>query len=311
MNHRQEIALRIRDYQLRSVAHGGDSARDFRFQCFKTSAVARGDQNRIRWLDDGIRLYAVGLVKHLENRAVGGAEVVQNLEYRIALLGVIRAGQVGHDDQEIGVNCFFQRGAECLNQRMRQLSDESDGIDQQAAAVFREIDIAHNGVQCCEELVLDQHVRAGKRVQERGFARVGIADERNDGLPLLFAAGAAEIAALFDFLQIAFEIINALADAAAIHFELRFAGAARADAAAETGKLRALTGKTRKAIFHLCKLDLQFALGRLRVLGENIENQRGAIDHANAERVFKIALLRAGKLVVKDCEIDFQCLTRK
>lgn len=95
MNHRQEIALRIRDYQLRSVAHGGDSARDFRFQCFKTRAVARGDQNRIRGLDDGIRLYAVGLVKHLENRAVGGAEVVQNLEYRIALLGVIRAGQVG------------------------------------------------------------------------------------------------------------------------------------------------------------------------------------------------------------------------
>lgn len=119
---------------------------------------------------------------------------------------------------------------------MRQLSDESDGIDQQAAAVFREIDIAHNGIQCCEELVLDQHVRAGKRVQERGFTRVGIADERDDGLPLLFAAGAAEIAVLFDFLQIAFEIVNALADAAAIHFDCVSAGASACRCRAETGK---------------------------------------------------------------------------
>src|SRR5262249_26415435 len=46
------------------------------------------------------------------------------------------------------------------------------------------------------------------------------------------------------------------------------------------------------------ELDLQLALGRVGVVGEDVEDHRGAVDHRDAERRLQIALLAREQLVV-------------
>ena len=309
VDQRQHRALVVGDDQLGAMAHGGDAFGDGGLQRLQSLALPGRDQNRVGGLRDGAGPDRVGLVQHLENGTVARAQFVQHLENRGALLGVIGAGQVGDHQQQVGEHGLLQRGAKGLNQLMGELADEAHGVHQQAAAVVGQIDIAHHRVQRGEQLVLHQHVRAGQRVEQRGFAGVGIAHQRDGGLALLFPAGAAQIPVALELLQIALQIVDALADAPAIHLQTRFAGAAGADAAAQTGHGRALTGQPGQAILHLRQLHLQLALGGLGALGEDVQNQRRAVDDLHAQRVFQIPLLRAGQLVVEDGQIDLHGLT--
>ena len=56
----------------------------------------------------------------------------------------------------------------------------------------------------------------------------------------------------------------------------------------------------REVVLELRQLDLQLALGRDGVLGEDVEDQLGAVDHAGRERVLERSLLRRRELVVDE-----------
>ena len=58
-------------------------------------------------------------------------------------------------------------------------------------------------------------------------------------------------------------------------------------------------------MLELGQLDLQFALGARGTLGEDVENQAGAVDHATFEFAFEIAFLHRRNLVVEDDQIGF------
>ena len=73
------------------------------------------------------------------------------------------------------------------------------------------------------------------------------------------------------------------ADVAAIGFELGFAGAARADAAAQPRQPAPDADQPRQQIFELRELDLQLAFARARAPGEDVEDQLRAIDHLAVE----------------------------
>ena len=94
---------------------------------------------------------------------------------------------------------------------------------------------------------------------------------------------------------------------APVDFELGFAGTARADtaagAAAAAGlarKMGPLAGQARLQIAQLRDLDLELALEGARALGEDVEDQLAAIDHAQLELVFEIARLRGAQRVVEN-----------
>ena len=53
-----------------------------------------------------------------------------------------------------------------------------------------------------------------------------------------------------------------------------------------------------KVVLELGQLDLELALGRVGVVGEDVEDHRGAIDHGHAERLLEVALLARAELVV-------------
>ena len=44
-------------------------------------------------------------------------------------------------------------------------------------------------------------------------------------------------------------------------------------------------------VLELRELDLQLALGRVRVAGEDVEDHRGAVEHRHVERLLEVALL--------------------
>jgi len=55
-------------------------------------------------------------------------------------------------------------------------------------------------------------------------------------------------------------------------------------------------------VLQLRELDLQLAFAALRPLRKDVQNQRGAVEHPNAERLLQIALLRRRQRNVKDDE---------
>ena len=156
-----------------------------------------------------------------------------------------------------------------------------------------------------EKRVRRHRVAAGQRIEQRRLAGVGVADERDgrDGrlLPPL-AQLRAPPAHRVDFLG---EDADAVTDAPAVGFEFRFAGAARADAAAQPRQAPSLEpDEPRHQVLELRELDLKLAFTRPRAPREDVENELRAIDDLAVERFFEVAQLRRRQLVVENHDID-------
>jgi hypothetical protein len=59
----------------------------------------------------------------------------------------------------------------------------------------------------------------------------------------------------------------------------------------------------REVVFELGELDLELSLGAVGVVGEDVEDHRGAVDHRDAERRLEVALLTRHELVVAGDEV--------
>jgi hypothetical protein len=111
---------------------------------------------------------------------------------------------------------------------------------------------------------------------------------------------------LREALELLLQARHARGDASAIDFELRLTGSTRADARALLAELVAAAAQARQAVAQLRELHLHHALLALRVLGEDVEDQRGAVDHVDLEQLLEVALLRGAELVVEHDEIDVE-----
>ena len=140
-------------------------------------------------------------------------------------------------------------------------------------------------------------------VEERAFARVGVADQGDRGHGNGLAALALLAAHAAHGFQIALELIDAALDATAVGFELRLAGSAGADAAAQLRHGFAAPGQPRQHVFKLRQLHLQLALAGARVAGKDVEDQLRPVEHAARQRGLKVAQLRGCKVVVEENQV--------
>jgi hypothetical protein len=264
------------------------------------------------------RREAVGLVQRGDHRLVVRAQLAQRVQHGLGLLQRVRVGDVHYVQQRVGLGDFLQRGAEGGHQLGGQLLDEADGVGEEGSMAARQADAAGGGVERGEELVLGQHVGLGDRVEQGGFAGVGVADDGDDrdlGPPALGAVLGALAAHFFQFPS---ELGDALVNPPAVNLELGFAGAAQADAAGAAAaggtaglarQVRPLAGEARLAVFILRQLHLQRALAGAGVLGEDVQDQRGAIENNDVvavEGFLQLALVARRKLVVEDDHIEVQ-----
>ena len=125
------------------------------------------------------------------------------------------------------------------------------------------------------------------------------------------------LALLAHVFQLLFEEGDARSDLAAIDFQLRFAGAAQTharrarspcSAAGLPHQVRPTARQPRQPIFVLRQFDLQRAFARVRVLREDIEDQRRPIEHARllAQFLLQIALMTRREFVVEQGHLKVQ-----
>ena len=161
-------------------------------------------------------------------------------------------------------------------------------------------------VERLEQPILDRHLGARQRVQQRRLPGVRVAGEgdgRNFGAPPLASAR----------FTLPFEILEALLEQrdppprqSPVRLQLRLARASRSDAAAESLEVLPHAAHARQVVFELRQLDLQLPFRGDCVLGKDVEDQLRPVDDPNAELVLEEALLRRLELVV-----DEQALGRR
>ena len=95
-------------------------------------------------------------------------------------------------------------------------------------------------------------------------------------------------------LQLLLQRVNPAADMPPIAFQLGFAGAPGADAAAQPGQGGSLPRQPGQQVFQLGQLHLQPPLCRTGPGGKNVQNQGGAIHHSAGQRVGEIPMLGGG-----------------
>ena len=209
-------------------------------------------------------------------------------------------GDVDKVEQQGGFFELLEGGAEGGDELGGEFLDEADCVGEEGGAAGGKAYAASDGIQGGKELVLDEDVGAGEGAHEGGFTGVGVADERDDGDALAGALSAVEGPLLSHFLDLALEAGDALADEAAVGLKLGLAGAAGADAGAEAFEVGPLAAQPGEDVFVLGKLDLEAAFACVGVLREDIEDEGGAVENLDVERLLEVALLGGAEFVVED-----------
>ena len=206
-------------------------------------------------------------------------------------------------EEHLSLRDLFKRGAEAGDESVGKIADEADSVREKDAAAAGKLDGAKFGIERGEHARGREHLRTGDGVEERAFAGVGIANESNGGNGDGFAALALLAANAADGVERELEVIDAALDAAAIGFELGFAGTASADAAAELRHGFAAARKAREHVFELRELNLELTFARACVTGKNVEDKLSAIEDAARKSGFKVAQLRGREVVIEEDEV--------
>jgi hypothetical protein len=143
----------------------------------------------------------------------------------------------------------------------------------------------------------------GERVEQRRLAGVRVAGQRDRRQVSALALGALGRARGADAVELAPQRRDAVAREAAVGLDLRLArsaGADAADAAARAQPLEVRPEPTHAGhvVLELGELDLQLAVRRAGVDGEDVEDHGGAVDHRHPDLLLEVALLARAQLVV-------------
>ncbi len=246
-------------------------------------------------------LERIELVEDQQLRHLTGADLVQHALHLFDLLGVVRVGRVDHVQQQVGIGGFLQRGLERIDQAVRQVADEPDRVGQRhraaagAALLVVEVEPAGGGVQRGEQLVGRIGARLDQRVEERGLAGVGVADQRDVEGALALALAPLGVALALDLLQPLACALDGVADHPAVQLDLLLArAAAHAGAAGLPLQVRPAPHQPGADVLQPRQLDLQLAFVAAGALGEDLQDQQRAVVDRKAEVALEVALLRRG-----------------
>ncbi len=204
-------------------------------------------------------------------------------------------------DDQVGEQGLLERGGEALDQLVGQAPDEADRVGHEVAAAVL-LERAGGRVKRLEQPVVHGHVRVRERIQEGRLAGVrvpGERDQRRDrGAPLL----SLRLAAALEAAQALLEDGDPPPGEPPVGLELRLAGAPPPRSRAAAGALEVLphAAHAREVVLELGQLDLELALGRDGVLGEDVEDQLRPVDDAHVERLLEPPLLARVEVVVDD-----------
>ena len=220
----------------------------------------------------------------------------------------MRIGAIHDVEDEVGVRYLFQRRTEGLDQVMRQMAHEAHRVRHGAVAPAGQVELAHRGVEGREQRVLHQHTRAREPVEQARLARVGVARERDGGRAGTRARTSLGTAYPLHLLELASQHRHLIADASAIGLDLGLARPTGADAARRTtcasaclpGERLTPAAQPRQEVLHLRQRDLGATRLAAGVLGEDVEDEPGAIDDLHLDHLLQVTQLAGAELSVAD-----------
>ncbi len=190
---------------------------------------------------------------------------------------------------------------------MRQAPDEAHGVGEGDGAGVRQLGLADGGVQGREQRVLDQHPGAGHPVEDARLAGVGVPGDGDGGDGSATTLGPFGVPGGAHVGDLALELGHPGADPAPVQLDLGLTRAAGADPGTTghptTGLARhrlAPAAQAGQQVLQLSQLDLRLALPGLGVLGEDVEDQGGPVDHLDLDDVLEATALRRAQLAVAD-----------
>ena len=273
-------------------------------------AGARRDRDRVP-LDpqqplEHQRIRRVRLVDHDDLGHVDGADVADHLAHGGQLLLRRRVRAVHHVQDQVGVADLLHRGAERLDQVVRQVPDEPDGVGQRVEPPAGRLGPAHGRVEGGEQRVLHQDARAREAVEQRGLAGVGVPGDGDRGHLVAAPLLALDLAARLHLRDLPAHLRHLLADPPPVRLDLGLTGTTGGHAAATAGPAathlprQRLTpaAQPRQHVLHLRERDLRLALTGLGVLGEDVEDQRRPVDDLDLDDVFEVDQLAGAQLTV-------------
>src|SRR6266498_4854273 len=274
--------------------------------------INRRDRNRVIHALPVLQLFRLDQIHLVEDQqSWNGVEVqfAQDAIDRGDLVFELRAGGVDQVDQQVGLLHLFQRGLERGEQVFRQVADEAHGVVDDDLLVARQPQSAAGRIERGEHSLLGGDLAVGQRVEQGAFAGVGVTDDRDHGHVAPDALDSALAPAFADVFQFVFEQRDAFAHAAAVDFELGFAGSAPADAAHQPGHLGAAAGQPRQQVLQLRQLDLNASLGGLRALGEDVQDQLRAVENLQVGGLVDGAHLGGREFAVEDDHVRAELQT--
>ncbi len=161
-------------------------------------------------------------------------------------------------------------------------------------------ELAGAGVERDEEPVLGRDAGIGQAVEQRRLAGVGVPDERELAVAAPGAAAALQRPGALHLAQVRLQPVHAPHQAPAVDLELRLARPPGPDATGLLAQRAAPAAQPGQPVAQQRQLDLGLALGAAGVLGEDVEDHRGAVDGGAAEDLLEVPLLGRRQLVVED-----------
>ena len=249
----------------------------------------------------------VDLVVDEDLRHVLGADFFEYALHFFDAQGMFGIGGIDDVQQQVRIARFRQRRLERGDEVVRQIANETDRVGEQHRAAGEAVETAQRRVEGREQLVGHVDARAGDLVEQRRLARIRVADQGRDRQRIPLPRTPCGVALGFDFFEALLELLHAPGKQAAIEFELGFAGTAQADRAAALAlKVGPAAHKARRHVLQLGQLDLQLAFVRAGALGEDVEDEPGAVDDAALGIFFQIALLHRRERVIDQDQVGVE-----
>ena len=250
----------------------------------------------------------VGLVEDHDLGDVARSDIADHIADGRELSCRIRVRGVHDVDDHVGAADLFQRGAEGLDELVRQVADEPDRVGERVHAAVGRARAAHGRIQRREQGVLDEHAGARQPVEQARLAGVRVTGDRHGGDRVALALGALGVARGREVADLTAQLRHAGADAPAIEFDLGLTGTTRAHAGAPGADLAtglaahrvAPAAQAREQVLELGQLDLRLALAALGVLAEDVEDHGRAVDDLDLHDVLERTTLAGGEFGVGD-----------
>ena len=159
-------------------------------------------------------------------------------------------------EEEVHIHGFFKGGLKGRNQLRRQVLDKTNRICQGHLKLICQMYLLGGGVQGGKEFIGLILLLVGHGIHDGGLASIGVTNQANLKNSRLDTALPNGSSIFLHGLQLALNIVNLVADTAAVEFQLAFTWTAGANSTGLTTEHDSLTNQAGQHVFELGQVDL-------------------------------------------------------